>query len=233
MDLNESLSINPIDYWYYRYKYKHIYRAIEKYKPRLKSLADIGAGSAVFSKELVKSFPNLMVKAVDPNYTKTELDARSQGIEFSIQLNQDDCDAFLFTDVLEHIENDESFLEEYVSRAKDGSIFVITVPAMPTLWSGHDEYLKHFRRYTRNSLVTTIENTNLEILQMNFLYSTIFPLIRLKRLFTKTKKQSDLQDLPKYLNTLLRKLINLDLAFAPWAWWGVSLIAIAEKKTCE
>lgn len=233
MDLNENLSIPPIDYWYYRYKFFHIFGAIKKFKPEVTSLADIGAGSAVFSKELVSRFPSLRVTAVDPYYSQSELKLSSTKITFSTNLNNGAYQVFLFTDVLEHIEFDQEFLTKYVDLADYGSLFIITVPSSPKLWSGHDEYLNHYRRYTRKSLTKTIKNAGLEIHQTKFLYSSIYPIIRVKRAFERNKKSSDLRDLPKVLNNLFTEIIKLDCSFAPWAWWGVSLLVIAEKTSIE
>jgi hypothetical protein len=233
MDLIENLQIEPINYWYYRYKFIQIYSALRRFRPGLSSLADIGAGSAVFSRELVNRLPNLSVNAVDPFYSVSDLRKEISGIVFSTKLKENDFEVFLLTDVLEHVERDCLFLKEHVDLAKEGALFIITVPAMPKLWSGHDVYLKHYRRYSRDSLTETIEQANLSLKKINYLYSTVYPIIRIKRILDRHKTRSNLQDLPPLLNSILRRAIMLDRLFSPWAWWGVSLIAVAEKKSSE
>jgi hypothetical protein len=54
MDLIESGILNPIDYWYYRHKFWFIKKSRFWGSQRDNLLVDIGAGSALFSKELVR-----------------------------------------------------------------------------------------------------------------------------------------------------------------------------------
>jgi SAM-dependent methyltransferase len=62
------------------------------------------------------------------------------------------ADMWLLMDVLEHVEAADTMLRSIVAAAKPGAIFLITVPADPALWSGHDEAAGHWRRYTQTTL---------------------------------------------------------------------------------
>ena len=66
-------------------------------------------------------------------------------------------------DVLEHIEDDRTTLSSLGERLKDGGKILITVPALPWLWSRHDERHHHYRRYTRKSLEKTVQDAGLEL----------------------------------------------------------------------
>lgn len=55
----------------------------------------------------------------------------------------------LIMDVLEHVDDDTGLLRQYTSSIPHGSQVLITVPAFEFLWSGHDVFLEHRRRYTR------------------------------------------------------------------------------------
>lgn len=54
-------------------------------------------------------------------------------------------------DVLEHVEDDLSLLRQALALL-DGWI-IITVPALPVLWTHHDDINRHFRRYRRRQLI--------------------------------------------------------------------------------
>ena len=56
-------------------------------------------------------------------------------------------------DVLEHQEDDAQFIGGLVAKMEPGSVLLLTVPALPKLWSPWDEALGHYRRYTRSSLL--------------------------------------------------------------------------------
>ena len=55
-------------------------------------------------------------------------------------------------DVLEHIQDDISFLKQIHQLLKDNGRLYITVPAYNFLFSSEDKHAGHFRRYTRKEL---------------------------------------------------------------------------------
>src|SRR5262249_17401833 len=61
-------------------------------------------------------------------------------------------DVVLMLDVLEHIRNDELALRVAARAVRPGGRLLLTVPALPWLWSQHDVVCAHYRRYTRQSL---------------------------------------------------------------------------------
>ena len=58
-----------------------------------------------------------------------------------------DCDLVLMMDVLEHVDDDRGLLRHYAAKVPPGAHFLVTVPAFAFLWSGHDVFLEHKRRY--------------------------------------------------------------------------------------
>ena len=46
-----------------------------------------------------------------------------------------------------------------------------------SLWSGHDIFLKHYRRYTLNQMKSVIGESGLKIIESKYLYSTIFAVV--------------------------------------------------------
>jgi SAM-dependent methyltransferase len=76
------------------------------------------------------------------------------GINKVRNIPQQSFDIVIMLDVLEHIENDSVFLQqEVVPRLKPGGNLVISVPAHPSLFTSHDYFLGHYRRYTRSQLL--------------------------------------------------------------------------------
>lgn len=57
-----------------------------------------------------------------------------------------------FSDCLEHISDDVGALRGMHALLAAGGSIVVTVPACQWLWSAHDEFLRHRRRYHRTSL---------------------------------------------------------------------------------
>ena len=66
----------------------------------------------------------------------------------SLPFDDGSFDLILATDVLEHIEDDQSVMRELRRVAAPGACLLATVPAYRWLWSQHDDAHHHFRRYT-------------------------------------------------------------------------------------
>src|SRR3546814_13128694 len=79
-------------------------------------------------------------------------------------------------DVLEHVEDDAGLLRTYLDKAPPQAQAVITVPAFQFLWSHHDVFLEHHRRYTLKTLSRVVERAGAVPLRMHYYYGTIFPL---------------------------------------------------------
>ena len=78
MDLIEGDLVNPISHWYYRHKFWFIKNSIRDKAPLESRLVDIGAGSALFSRELLRLGKIESVVAVDTGYEEEFDDVESR-----------------------------------------------------------------------------------------------------------------------------------------------------------
>jgi SAM-dependent methyltransferase len=72
-------------------------------------------------------------------------------------------DLLLCGEVLEHIQNDQAFLEEINRLAIIQGVLILTVPLDMRLWSKADEDAGHFRRYTKPEIFTKLESAGFSI----------------------------------------------------------------------
>ena len=193
-------------------------------------MIDVGAGSAVFSLELLKEAPNLNCFAIDTGYlVEKEVDLVRR---ITYLRDSKNClgDIYLFTDVLEHVANDRAFLMSYVDTAPINSKFVITVPAFMSLWSGHDVFLKHFRRYSMREILNTISECGLKVQKSQYLYVPFFPIAWLvRRLPHANYKKSQLKNHGEVLNAIALWILRLDSLLSKIFPFGVSILILAEK----
>lgn len=70
-------------------------------------------------------------------------------------------DWVLLCDVIEHADDDVALLSEAGRAAKEDGHVVVTVPALPALWSVYDEAIGHKRRYTRATLMRAMRQAGL------------------------------------------------------------------------
>jgi hypothetical protein len=228
MDLKEAALVDPMSHWYYQSKLFALVRAVERFSPEWGSLIDVGAGSGFFSRSIADFKKGQQVICVDPNYELEQVKEEGR-LRFVKNPPTNGGDVFLFMDVLEHVVNDVELLAQYTKGAQPGAKVFITVPAFMSMWSTHDEYLEHFRRYRLSEIVDVASRAGLKIVHKRYLFGLIFPAAWLVRRFMRSNKsESDLASLNKYANVVLRLFLKSEHRF----WWnplfGVSAFVVAE-----
>ena len=84
-------------------------------------------------------------------------------------------------DVLEHIPDDDAFLQLLRTKLRAGGRFYGTVPAYPALWSVADLQAGHVRRYTMKGLRKTLSSAGFTIEFMTGCFAWLIPPIYLLR----------------------------------------------------
>ena len=226
MDLLENPDHIDIKYWYYRRKFNLIFRFFES-APFIESVCDVGAGRAIFSLELSKAKPKTLFIASDINYTMDWLEKNDiPNLKYCHDYRK--SKVILLNDVLEHIESPVDFLKRIAENSDSGATFLITVPAHQHLWSNHDVHLRHFRRYTRKTLKEDIETSGLRIVEMKYIYWTLYPFVLFYRKVLRHQQGSNLKQRP-ILDSLFSGLMTIEEWFPNFDLPGVSIWCIAIK----
>jgi hypothetical protein len=140
-------------------------------------------------------------------------------------------------DVIEHVDDDIGLMRSYAERAAPGTRFVISAPAFGFLWSSHDEFLHHRRRYTLESLERAVAAAGLAPKRMRYFFGLIFPAAAAARMAKRAlkagaeKHESQLKPAPGWLNRTLVTLCDMErLALFPFnRIAGVTAFCLAEK----
>lgn len=124
-------------------------------------------------------------------------------------------DVVVALDVLEHIENDQTALLEWRRVLKESGKVLITVPAYQWLWSGHDESLHHWRRYTTSKLRWDLDKVSFNANKVSYAIAFSLPLVAgfrvLHKLTRKTMTdQSSYVQLPGSINSFFSALLKLE-----------------------
>jgi SAM-dependent methyltransferase len=85
-------------------------------------------------------------------------------------------------DVVEHVEDDVSFLRKLRSRLNPQGRILVTVPAYPFLWSTFDEMNHHKRRYSRGRLRSGLVQAGFAVERCTHFNTLLFPAVALVRL---------------------------------------------------
>ena len=186
MDLKEEeiLGADIGRHWYYRAKAAALSRAVSDLRPR--RILDVGAGSGFFSRHLLAENAAQSALCVDIAYPSERDDSvAGKQVRYRRDTGPTDCDLVLMMDVLEHVDDDRGLLRHYTAKVPSGAHFLATVPAFGFLWSGHDVFLEHRRRYTSKMLVRTMKGAELTVDRIRYFYLGIFPWVAVLRLLAR------------------------------------------------
>ena len=232
MDLKEVdiLGADIDQHWYYRSKAAALRRLLGAEPAG--SILDVGAGSGFFSRHLLRHTQAREAWCVDTSYAgDDEAEEAGKPLHFRRELEQAPADLVLLMDVLEHVDDDLALLRAYVDKVPAGCRFLITVPAFSFLWSGHDLFLEHRRRYTLGEIEALVRQAGLTVQRGAYYFGLVFPLAAAARLSGSGKEaRSQLRRHHPASNALLTALCHAELPFLPFnRLAGLSVFCLAAK----
>lgn len=233
MDLKEEdiLGADIGRHWYYRAKAAALRRAVATLKPR--HLLDVGAGSGFFSRHLLAETPAESALCIDIGYPEDRDDSvAGKPVHYRRDTGPTDCDLVLMMDVLEHVDDDRGLVRHYAAKVPSGAHFLVTVPAFTFLWSGHDVFLEHKRRYRLPEIEATLGDAGLEVVRGAYYFGLVFPLAAAVRLADRntTEPRSSMKRHGAVANGLLGALCTVELPLFPYnRLAGLSAFVLARK----
>jgi 2-polyprenyl-3-methyl-5-hydroxy-6-metoxy-1,4-benzoquinol methylase len=152
-------------------------------------VVDIGCGDLFVAGHLARRWPASDFIGIDTAFDDQTLDSLRKSIglpNLHIYSSMDDALEFLsgpatmilLNDVIEHVPDDVDFLRTIVSSGlvKAGTRVLITVPAFQFLWTRHDVFLGHYRRYTRRLLRRCVQAAGLTTATDGYFFLTLLPI---------------------------------------------------------
>lgn len=128
-------------------------------------------------------------------------------------------------DVVEHIEDDQAFLQQLHTAMQSAGRLYLTVPAYQWLWSDEDVRAGHWRRYTIGNMSKRLRAAGFKVEYASYLFSPLpLPILIGRRFFKQVsnpKQHHSQVDWLGFEATLLR-----------WGWqipFGSSCVIVARK----
>jgi 2-polyprenyl-3-methyl-5-hydroxy-6-metoxy-1,4-benzoquinol methylase len=201
----------------------------------IRRILDVGAGSGFFSHHLLTHTAASEAWCVDISYS-ADSSATTAGkpVHYRRGIETIEADLVLLMDVLEHVDDDLGLLKMYVDKVPSGSRFLMTVPAFQFLWSGHDDFLEHKRRYTLAQFETLARAAGLSVQRGAYYFGAVFPIAAALRLLPQGAQtqppRSQLKRHHPLVNTLLKTLCSLELPLMGMnRLAGLSVFVLAQK----
>lgn len=229
------------NYWWFLARREIISKTIKKSLKIATDeyILDVGCGTCGMAEYLSKDFN---VVAIDTSELALEY-CKKRGVEHSFLSTLDsfpkgqyNIKAITILDVIEHIEDDKSIVEQLYDSLPTGGYLIASVPAYQFLWSFHDEVHKHYRRYSLSNFKRLISNAGFQIQFATYFNSFLFPVALAKRFIDKLfslekKNEYAIEIVPKSINTIFTKIFEFEKTFFPKVSFpfGLSILLIAKK----
>jgi hypothetical protein len=152
------------------------------------TVLDVGCGDTFVAEQLSARYPGATFCAVDTAFTDDLVAAyrlRLAGTRVELYASLDEMPAppqpvalVLLMDVIEHIADPCGFLRGLLARPyiDRHTRFLITVPAFQSLFSAHDTFLGHYRRYSSALLRQHAAASGLDVDEVGYFFFSLLPL---------------------------------------------------------
>ncbi|MFW6352963.1 MAG: class I SAM-dependent DNA methyltransferase [Verrucomicrobiota bacterium] len=203
------------------------------------SLLEIGCGTGG-SLGMLQTFGRLKACEMEPEARahaarKSGLEVADGALPEAFPYPGEQFDGIIALDVYEHIEDDLAAFRVTGQHLASQGRLVLTVPALPAMWSQHDALNHHYRRYTREGLAGQLRKAGFEVLECSYFNSWLLPAAwvvrRLQRSRAENRPGIELSVPPAPLNALLTAIFRSEgpLVRAGVFPAGLSLLAVARR----
>jgi SAM-dependent methyltransferase len=176
-------------HWWFAGRRKILSRLIVELRlPTNAKLLEVGSGTGG-NLQMLSAFGH--VSAMEMDATARSICSQKTGGWFDVRpgfcpndipFAGEKFDLICMLDVLEHIDEDVQTLIALKALLADGGRILITVPAYRWLWSAHDEFLHHKRRYSSAEFRQKIANAGFHLVRVSHFNTILFPIAALVRL---------------------------------------------------
>lgn len=153
------------------------------------SIIDIGCGDGYALRKIshalnAGSCLGIDVSLLPENIRKINYDFAKEGIDGYVSENFQKAYSFAlahevglmtFMDVIEHVKDPHRFLTDTVRgcRLARGTSVFITVPAFQSLFSFHDKYFGHYRRYSKKKLLELVKSCGFRTIDSGYFFTSL------------------------------------------------------------
>jgi len=143
-------------------------------------------------------------------------------------------DSIVMADVLEHIEDDRTQLQQLYGFLHSGGRLILVVPAYAFLYGNRDKRMGHYRRYSKSHLVSLLTEAGFRIVSIRYWNMLgFFPYLYIEKVLNKELgTQLRTPGRTSFPKRILRRFLHVWFAVIENRFdfgFGLSLICVAEK----
>jgi SAM-dependent methyltransferase len=184
MDDDLVLDLGELEdaHWWFSVRRRIVVEELARSMPEdARVLLEVGCGTGGMLAELEGMGDGLAITGVEPSEAARVVAAGAghkvePGTFEQLPVEDRSLDALIALDVLEHCSDDAVALAEAARALRPGGLLFLTVPALQSLWSPHDEANRHFRRYAREELAALVSAHGFAIERVTYFNTLLLPL---------------------------------------------------------
>lgn len=207
---------------------KYIGQLVRRHLPDAGLLMDIGSGNG--QQTLAVLAPCERIVCVEPS-SRQQDSLRSLGyrvLSSISELGEESLAGIFSLNCFEHISDDVAVLSEATARVVKGGRIVIFVPAMPFLFSEMDRHVGHVRRYSKKSLRSLLESSEVELESLRYVDSCGALISLIYKVLPGRNGEPSAWSLRLFDNLILPVSRAVDVVANRF--WGKNLIAVGVKR---
>lgn len=220
-------------YWWYVVRQLHVDRHLGAARgAQAMQYLDLGCGAGGVLQEVSARFRPAAALGLDGTQQAVDI-ARARGLDaqyadFRRPLELPFApNAVTCLDVLEHLEDPVLALSHLRAAMQPDGRLVVTVPAMPSLFSAWDEHCDHHRRYSRALLREHLSAGGFVVERCRYVFSYCVPPAFWQRRVVKSVQRMEFPPVAPLMNRLLIAAGRIEAALGCPAPFGTSLLAVA------
>lgn len=218
---HELVKLEARNFWF-RNRNKLIIWALQKYFPEAENFLEVGCGTGFVLSGISAAYPRLKLSGSE--ISSVGLAHAAKRVP-KVELLQMDALAIPYVeefhvigafDVLEHIEKDQTVLQQLYRTIRPQGGLMLTVPQHDFLWSPVDVHACHVRRYSVRDLVAKVRAAGFEDVRVTSFVSVLLPLMLVSRLLQRRKYDNydSLAELriQGWVNAFLERVLDIERA---------------------
>ena len=208
-------SVSKDHFWIQR-RFTIFHKICSEYLKGSKRIGEVGCGSGIVQYQVEQKYDRA-VDGFDLNEQalRKNLSNKSKVFCYNIFDNNSNLegayDMLLLMDVIEHIEDEDLFIEALAKMIPGDGYLAVNVPALQSLYSVYDEQVGHIRRYNYKSLNRAFAKHGFTTVKWSYWGLPLTPLLVIRKFYLKKVKKDDvvksgMSTSSNFMNTMLRLL---------------------------
>jgi len=238
---DEWFQFATADHFWMQWRHCRLMRALKRAGGQVRNALEIGCGHGV-ARDMLEHDLGIPIDGCDLNRAALEMAKPGKGHLFVYNiLDQEPSllgryDAVFLLDVIEHIDDDVTFLRAALRHLRSGGLVAVNVPASMLLFSDYDRAAGHLRRYTLGGLRKLLDSCGVEAEAVEPWGMLMAPLLLARKaLLRRAKRRDTIRTGFVPPNTVSRLLLhgmkNVETALPFRVPFGTSLLACGRLRT--